>query len=687
MAMEASSVSCSDFRTSFSAFQNKNEKNPHLPSYFRTTELDEWNATRTAKTTFRFSKSVSVLDYNEDESPEKVREDFYLLRGIVRLQALARRKLAKRYFEYYRSAIIRVQSVTRQWLARRAYRKKVDAISRLQSVARRYLVLYEKEDDPHTLKMREMRKQLAEMQKRLNVIEKEREVIRLEKERRKREIRFELEQKIFDESRAQKELIASRKQSITYLRNENASLRTDLKDLRYRTVGLEAANESLNRFNRLTSIYSCELRDHYMKFKGYHGMLKKAASNHRNVYKPKLYNSLSRAKLYGSVEAKQKTLYRHCVTKIMDHVSEQPNSNSKLYEPLSHIIAACESEHEVKIDIETPSDQFPLPPDSDSESLLEYVEEHDDETVSIVLYDEEDLKWIEDITNSVVTDGVLSNTDTRSDDGQGPSAGTASEWSASDSDSSASSSIPSFHNGHSFSSSSSDESSSEYNGIDAHHKEDFPEIVVVSCDDRKVPDGQVDSFTTCSTEMESDCISNASEFVLLQDEIEHTADNHTFEKIFSPIERARKHPGDMTSEYDTISSNGDSSFEVESIPSNEARPTYQVLIPAPFKDRHPALKRIYQKGHQYRSSTRTIPYMPKLPIQLSRTTKTNSFRSYTKSRSLRKSVAQRPKSMPDITRFKARPAPKRRPPKIPVRFRDPSRLRSSSTRYTPRLIN
>ena len=783
------------FRTAFQTFHDSNERNPSLPSYFRTTELvDEWLPieTSTGIGHYKSLKSSHGLDSSSDDSPK---QGSNVLRGIVMLQNIFRRNSARQLLMQTYRATILIQSMTRKLLLRKDYIVIRRDVIRCQAVARRYLAQKRKslqeKNDPHTVRMREMRMELFEVQKRLKIIEEERIEIAKEKERRKNEIRIEVEQRILGEYQINHQLIQSGKEVIDYLQNENKTLRSSMKDLRYKTVSLHAANESLERANRIAGVYSHELKRHVKKFRNTNGILRKAVTNIKNVYKPKWRSALIERKVYGKAEAKQKFLYRQCLTRIIDHALKESNCD-QLTTSLSQIVDNCESEFEHALDIETPIDLFPPPLDSDS--LFDYLtDEGDDDELSFDDYDEESLEWIDD-SNANLIDCVQLNADAslllladnNQDSSESSSTGPSSIWNSSDSDAStASSSDGSDDSTSDSSSSNSEESPSETSAPDsdvlastkvsshfintefeqsarkgppdACTVKGYPQEVVINVKndtDSKMLKGPVDSFTTCSTEMESDCISNvSSEFSFLGNT---TTGEYELDlvDIFPALDKPAGDQTDAVSEYITVISNDDSSFEVESISkTNSKSGQYRKLIQAPFRHRDPTKTRHDQKRNTHRPPTirRSLPYIPELPKK--GTSKENSFSkprqpqkfhrtrntsmrsvsnhplrenppSFTrrqsrppsvpnKTRSMSKknpatrsnslfsttrrvprsvvvSVTPKPRSMPNINAvppFKARPAPRRKPPKIPVRDRNPSRLRSIPTKAQPRFIN
>jgi hypothetical protein len=419
MVAHVSHRSC--FRKSLTIFAENTERNPSLPSFFR--ELPDFdkeedpkrNDARLKIKRFRISPSAFVLEYSAKDCAQKVAEELTLQRSAILLQAIFRGHFARlRLLQCYKATHF-IQATVRRWLARKRRIQIIKSVVVCQSFVRRFLIRQHQKRQAgynDTPLMREMRKEMSLIQKRLKEIQEEREALRLEKERRKLEIRKECQRRIGLEVREVKRKLntkqAQQEKVIAYFSKENSEFRSMLNDLKSKTVNLRDANESIEKANIMARKYHFFLEIHYHKIKRVNGILNRAVTNLRKFYKPKIRESLSESIIYGQVEAKEKTVNRQGLYKILERTLLDQSCDSTLKTSLSQIISDCNAEFEIEIDVDTPIDLYPRIEGDSNDSMFEYLSD-DEKSEPLVVYDGNDFHWIDESYEESVNECIQLN--------------------------------------------------------------------------------------------------------------------------------------------------------------------------------------------------------------------------------------------------------------------------------------
>jgi hypothetical protein len=437
------------FRSTFRIFEDSAEKNPNLPSYFQEEHLCEKQiegadfpaagfrnefefysskgfpildgATLSLKHIVQFqamvrghlerkcdrkaNRAIVLLQANTEFSSSKA---LPILEGatpslqhIVQFQAMVRGHLERKCDRKSNRAIVLLQASTRRFLQDKFLQEKgFKSAAICQPIVRGYLARKEQtrlEDIRNPPLIRKMRTQIAATRMKLDAINEEREKNNLERERRKAEIRKEVQQMVANEERNKALGISYVKttgsQVISYLRTENIALRDSMKDSAQGIVDIRAENEWLERDTQVVNQYTHELHSHYKKLTRANGVLQKKVIKLRTDYKPRFRDALLERRNYVSNEARQKYIYRQGVFKIIDHLCLEQSCDSEVKDSLFQIIRKCEVEFDYELDLDTPLHLFPTVQDSDP-VFLDYVS--DEEDLSLGDYDEKDFEWIDD---------------------------------------------------------------------------------------------------------------------------------------------------------------------------------------------------------------------------------------------------------------------------------------------------
>mmetsp|Transcript_13665 Transcript_13665/g.33041 ORF Transcript_13665/g.33041 Transcript_13665/m.33041 type:complete len:789 (-) Transcript_13665:1124-3490(-) len=368
------------FRTSLNIFEDGEEKNPLLPSFFQnniTPTIERSDSSNDLKKEFVFSLKHA-----------KVQEGASLsIKQIIDFQARIRGYLERKAHKNYTESIVKLQSIGRGFLQRRRFHTIIAAAIRCQSVVRRFVVqrearrLYDIQNPPH---IRKLRNQIAAIQLKLDVINEERGRMDKERERRKAQIKKECLERFAKQERDKTLGIAnvqkSGSQLISYFQTENNALRATMRELGQNIADLRSENKSIERENQVVARYTHELHSHYKKMKERNGSLQKQADKLRKYYKPKWEDAITEQKNYFVNEARQKYVYRQGLFKIVDNILLDQSCDSNFKDGVARVIGRCEDDFDCEIDIDTPLELYPSPPEQ--RSMLSTFKPEDEKSVA-----------------------------------------------------------------------------------------------------------------------------------------------------------------------------------------------------------------------------------------------------------------------------------------------------------------
>jgi len=374
------------FRTSLNIFEDGAERNPLLPSYFRGDDvvtIHRFDQSNDLKREFVFSLKRTEVKEGASLSIEQI------ICFQARIRGYVERKLLKRST----ACIVKLQSVGRAFLKRRRYQTMVAAIVRCQSVVRRHTVqlearrLYDIKNPP---RIRKLLNQIAAIQLKLDIINEQREITRRERERRKAQIKKECLERFAKEERDKALGIAhvqkSGSQLIAYFQGENNALRHTMKELAEDIENMRSENKALECDNQVVAQYTRQLHAHYKNMKDTNGSLQKKVAKLRKQYKPKWENAIAERNNYAINEARQKYVYRQGLYRIVDNVLSDHSCDSDFKDDIARVVGRCENEFDCELDIDTPLQLYPTPPEQQS-TLSAFFKSEDEKALA---NDEED---------------------------------------------------------------------------------------------------------------------------------------------------------------------------------------------------------------------------------------------------------------------------------------------------------
>ncbi|CAJ1934226.1 unnamed protein product [Cylindrotheca closterium] len=354
------------FRASLNIFEDGEERNPLLPSFFRGDSLsivERSDSSNDLKNEFVFSLKHAKVQEGPSLSIKQITDFQAKIRGYLE------RKVHKKSTE----SVVLLQSIGRGFLQRGRFHTIIGAAIRCQAFVRRYLVqresrrLYDIQNPPH---IRKLRNQIAAIRLKLDAVNEERECMHKERERRKAQIKKECLERFAKQERDKTLGIAhvqkSGSQLISYFQNENNTLRATMRDLAKKSAELRSENKSLESDNQVVAQYTHELHSHYKMMKERNGSLQKQADKLRNHYKPKWEDAIAEQKNHVINEVRQKYVYRQGLFKIVDNILLDQSCDSDFKDGIARVVGRCENDFDCEIDIDTPLELYPSPPEQQS---------------------------------------------------------------------------------------------------------------------------------------------------------------------------------------------------------------------------------------------------------------------------------------------------------------------------------
>ncbi|KAL3937240.1 MAG: hypothetical protein SGBAC_007611 [Bacillariaceae sp.] len=375
------------FQTSLNIFENGEERNPLLPSFFQDDHIAfvarRSDASNELKKEFEFSLKHAKVQEGRSLSVKQIIDFQAGIRGYLE------RKLHKKYVE----SIVQLQSIGRGILQKRRFDHTIEAAIRCQSIVRRHLVRrgvrrrYYIQKPPHILKLRN---HIAAIQLKLDAINEERERMNKERERRKVKIKKECLERFAKQERDKTLGIAhvqkSGSQLISYLQTENNALRVTMRGLDGSIKDLRSENKSLERDNQVVARCTNELHIHYKKMKERNVFLQKQTKKLRNDYTPRWEDAIAERTNHTINESRQKYVYRQGVFKIVDNVFLDQSCDSNFKDDIARVVGRCEGDFDCELDIDTPLELYPSPPEQ--ESMISSFKLEDEKSVALSHEDE-----------------------------------------------------------------------------------------------------------------------------------------------------------------------------------------------------------------------------------------------------------------------------------------------------------